>query len=83
MRAFGELLMKYVRSARVGPCVQLIGDLISGPSIVDLQHQHNRATFGITSEIIAVAILSRWADTCTCSAIATSNWACEVKDFPA
>jgi hypothetical protein len=25
MRAFGELLMKYVRSARVGPCLQLIG----------------------------------------------------------
>jgi hypothetical protein len=25
MRAFGELLMKYVRSALVGPCLQLIG----------------------------------------------------------
>jgi hypothetical protein len=25
MRAFGELLMKYVRSARVGPGLQLIG----------------------------------------------------------
>jgi hypothetical protein len=36
-----------------------------------------------SNKIIAVAILSRWADTCTCSAIATSNWACEVKDFPA